>query len=331
VKAVARPAAAVSAALVVAVGVTGCNTSPGAAALVGDYRISTATLQHEVSRALADPTAQSQLGSDRAKFTRDELGQLIKNRIIAAAAAAHHVSVSTSEVDQQLAEFAQQAGGMAQLEQSAAQSGVPKSELRSYLRYYVLEQKLGDALVANLPVTQSQLQAAYQQNIDSFDQVHAAHILVKTKALADRILSKVRKDPKQFAPLAARYSLDTSNKDKGGDLGTQPASAFVPSFSGPVFKAKSGSFIEVHTQFGWHVVHIIEHRKVPLSQVADQLKGNVLSNIRTQQLNKVLSAEARRLGVHVNPRYGRWSPTQQAVVPITTDVSSPSPSASPTG
>ncbi|HEU5033308.1 MAG TPA: peptidylprolyl isomerase [Mycobacteriales bacterium] len=330
-KAVARPAAAVSAALVVAVAVTGCNTSPGAAALVGDYRISTATLQQEVSRALADPTAQSQRGSDRAKFTRDELGQLIRNRIIAAAAAAHHVTVTASEVDQQLAEFAQQAGGMAQLEQSAAQSGVPKNELRTYLRYYVLEQKLGDALVANLPVTQSQLQAAYQQNIDSFDQVHAAHILVKTKKLADQILAKVRKNPKQFAALAARYSLDTSNKDRGGDLGAQPASAFVPSFSGPVFKAKPGSFIEVHTQFGWHVVHIIEHRKVPLSQVADQLKGNVLSTARTQQLNKVLAAEAHRLGVHVNPRYGRWSEAQQAVVPITGGVSSPSPSASPTG
>lgn len=324
---VVRPAVAVLAAAVVTVGIAGCNTSPGAAALVGDYRISTATLQHEVDRALADPTAQSQLGTDRAKFTRDELSQLIHNRLVALAAATHHVRVTSSEIDQQIAQFAQQAGGNAQLLQSAAQSGVPKDEIRTFIRYYVLEQKLGAALVANLPVSRAQLQAAYQQNIDSFDTVHAAHILVKSKKLADRILGIVRQHPIRFASLAKQYSTDTSNKDSGGDLGTQPKSKFVPAFGNAVFAAKVGSYIEVHSQFGWHVVHVIAHHRVSLAQATPQLKSSILGNASQAQAQREVAAEGKRVGVHVNPRYGKWDPSRSTVVPIppTNAVSSPSP------
>jgi parvulin-like peptidyl-prolyl isomerase len=157
--------------------------------------------------------------------------------------------------------------------------------------------------------------------------VHAAHILVDSKSLADRILAQARANPDGFADLAARYSIDTGSKASGGDLGTQPKSQFVPEFGDPVFAAKPGTFIEVHTQFGWHVVHIISHKKTPLSKVADELKATVLQNSHDQLLAQALNAEGKRIGVHVNPRYGRWDPTQGIVVPLKASgaVSSPSP------
>jgi parvulin-like peptidyl-prolyl isomerase len=312
--------------LVGAVGLAGCNTSPGAAAVVGNDRISTETLQQEVTDALADPQAASALG-DRASFTRTELGRLINNSIIASAAARHHITVSDGEITTQINEFAQQAGGLQQLQQQAAQSGIPKDELRTFIRYYVLQQKLGDALVANVPVSKQDLQAAYQQNIDKYDTVHAAHILVNDKATADRILAQVRAHPDQFAELAAKYSTDTGSKASGGDLGTQPKSQFVPEFGDPVFAAKPGSFIEVHSQFGWHVVHVISHKRTPLANVTDELKTTVLQNQHDALLSKALTDESKRLGVHVNPRYGRWDATQGTVVaiPASSGVSSPSP------
>src|SRR3954454_10500507 len=85
---------------------SGCRTSPGAAAIVGDDRISTDALQAEVDHALADPQAKASLG-DRTSFTRPELGRLINNSIIAASSACHHISASTSEIDTQIQEFAQ--------------------------------------------------------------------------------------------------------------------------------------------------------------------------------------------------------------------------------
>jgi foldase protein PrsA len=330
VKVPPRLGAAVTLSIAAVIGLSGCNTSPGAAALVGDDRISSDTLQSEVRQALADPQAQAQLGADRAAFTRTELGRLINNRIIAAAAATHHVTASAADVDAQIAAFAQQAGGMTQLLQQAAQGGVPKSELRAFTRFYVLEQKLGDALVARIPVSQTELQAAYQKNIDQYDQVHSAHILVKTKAKADSILATVRKHPGQFAALASKFSTDTSNKDSGGDLGFAGKGQFVPEFSNAIFAAKPGSFIEVHSQFGWHVVHVIAHRTTSLAKAAPALKTTILKDARARVLATALSDEAKRLGVHVNPRYGRWDMTQGNVVATSAkhDVSSPSPTPS---
>src|SRR4051794_30233185 len=199
-RAVSVPIALLAAALLMA-GCGNSSSSPGAAAVVGSQRISSDTLQQTVNRALRDPQAKTKLGADRARFVRDELGRLINNDVIAAAAAAHGVTVSNAEIDTQIGQFAQQAGGQAKLEQSAAQNGVPKEDLRNFIRYYVMQQKLADKLVADIPVTQAQLQAAYQQNIDQFDQVHSAHILVKDKKTADKILAQVKQKPGDFAKL----------------------------------------------------------------------------------------------------------------------------------
>lgn len=326
-KAVARQFTLVAATIAVLVGVSGCNTNPGAAALVGPDKITTETLQQAVTRALADPQAQAQLGGNRASFTRTELGRLINNRIIAAAAAAHHVVVTQPEIDTQISQFAQQAGGMTQLLQQAAQGGVPKKDLRDFIRFYVMEQKLGDALVADIPVSQAQLQAAYNANIDTYDQVHSAHILVKDKKTADTILTEVRSNPSRFAALAAQFSTDTSNKSKGGDLGFAGRGQFVKAFSDAIFAAKPGSFIEVHSKFGWHVVHVFAHRVTPLAQVATTLKTTILKSTRDQLLQRALSDESKKLGIHVNPRYGHWDPKTGAVVATSPskDVSSPSP------
>ncbi|MBV9292576.1 MAG: peptidylprolyl isomerase [Frankiales bacterium] len=334
---VTRTIAVASTAMLAVVGLTGCRTSPGAAALVGGFRISTTALQTAVNRDLADPgvahgyAAKSGLHGTalRVALTRAELSRLITNHLWADAAAQRHVRVSASEVDQQISQFAQQTGGVQTLYAQAGQAGIAKAEFRSVVYYYVLEQKVGDALVAHIPVSQAELAAAYQQNIDQFEQVHIAHIQVASKKLADSILAQVRRRPSRFAALAAKYSADTSTKAKGGDLGFAGRGAFaqVKTLGDAAFAAKPGSFVEVQTQLGWHVVHVIAHRKVPLAQAAPGLKSQILQNQRTRLLDRTQLAIARRLGVHVNPRYGRWDTQRQQVVPggASTGVSSPAP------
>ena len=320
-----------AAAIVVAVaGLSGCTTSPGAAAIVGGSRISAETLQATVNRALADPAAQQQLGQDRAGFVRNELSRLITNVIVARAASDQHVTVSNADIDKELDNLAQQAGGQQQLVQAASASGVPKQDLRTFIRYFVMQQKLGDSLAANVDVSDAELQAEYQKNIDKYDQVDSAHILLKTKAQADQVLAQVQKNPSSFASLAARLSLDAGSKSNGGALGLQPHSQFVKPFADAIFAAKPGTFIEVHSQFGWHVVHVIAHKTTTLAEVAPELKASLLGPKRQALVQKELSSVAKRLGVHVNPRYGRWDVASDKVVavPDKNGLSSPAPSSS---
>jgi parvulin-like peptidyl-prolyl isomerase len=158
--------------------------------------------------------------------------------------------------------------------------------------------------------------------------VHAAHILVTSKALADSILAQVKADPSQFAPLAAKNSTDTSNKDKGGDLGFAGKGSFVKEFEAAVFAAKPGEFLEVKTQFGYHVVHVIDHKTTTLEQATPGLRRLVLKDQIAQRVGALYSKVSAGLHVKVNPRFGRWDATQFAVVaPSSQDaVSSPAPS-----
>jgi foldase protein PrsA len=311
-----------------AVGLTGCGDGAvrsGAAATVGDTRISTADLSGLVTRGLKDPQAQQQ-NADKTQFQRETLGRMIRHQILVEAAAKEQVTAGAGAVDAKLAAFEQQAGGHAQLLQQAAQGGIAERDLRPFIADLVLSDAIGDKLTEDIDVPPAEIEAAYKQNEAQYDQVHAAHILVASKAKADEILAQVKADPSPFAELAAKNSTDTSNKDKGGDLGFAGRGQFVKEFEAAVFGAKPGDFLEVKTQFGYHVVHVIEHRTTTLEQATPELRRGILQKQRDARVGALLSAMARKLHVKVNPRFGRWDATQLTVVAAKDTVSSPAPS-----
>ncbi len=176
------------------------------------------------------------------------------------------MTVDDGDVDAQLEDFAEQAGGEEALEQQAAQNGIAPQDLQPFLRDVVLEQALGDALTEDEDVPQEQLEGLYQQNIAQYDRVRSRHILVEDEAEARSILAQVREDPSTFADLAAESSIDTSNKDQGGDLGLQGKGQFVPEFEALLFSAEPDTYDVVQTQFGWHVVNVQERETTSLAR-----------------------------------------------------------------
>jgi parvulin-like peptidyl-prolyl isomerase len=293
--------------------VSACSTSPGAAAIVGPDRISTAHLQAEVNAALENPQAAQQVGANRAAFARELLAKMISDDVVASIAAKRHVTVTSAEVAAQTQAFVQQAGSLKALQTQAAAGGIPPSRLPAFIRTLALEQQVEDSIIRTLPVTQAQLQQAYDANKDTYDQVHAAHILVKNKALANQLLARVKQDPSRFAALAAKYSIDTATKDKGGDLGFESRSKVVKSFGTAIFTHPVGSFLVAHSKFGYHVIHIIAHRVQSLASVTPQLKAGIFASQRAALLGKAVAAQSRRIGVHVSPRYGTWNAGKQTV------------------
>lgn len=80
----------------------------------------------------------------------------------------------------------------------------------------------------------------------------------EAKALADSIANVVKKDLEQFAPLAAEFSADASNKGNAGELDWFGPGVMVPEFNAYVFSHNEGDIGVIETQFGYHVVHIQE-------------------------------------------------------------------------
>jgi hypothetical protein len=299
-----------------------CNTSPGAAAVIGSNRITTGDLQSQVNESLANGLLAKQKGFDRGSFTRQLLAHLIGVQLVNSLAADDHVTVTPQDISAQMASFVQQAGSLAALQQQAAQGGVTAKQLPGFVRYAALQQKIGNALAAKLPATQAQLEAEYQKDIDNYDQLDIAQIAVQSKSLADQILAKVRKHPSSFASLAEKDSVDTASKAKGGVIGYVGRSQVLQVLGGSAAEAKTGTFTIAHDSAEYIVLHIIKRRVQPLSAVSAQVKTALFASQATGLLAKAVTAEATKLGVHVSPRYGRWDNATETVVSTTSPVSS---------
>jgi parvulin-like peptidyl-prolyl isomerase len=312
-------APAVAAATLAALAACG-PTNVGTAATVGSDRIRTDDLAQRMEAALAVSGVKEQVSSDRPKFERQILTYMIDHDLITDAAKQAGVSVSGGEINTRYQGFVQQAGSETELVKQTSAAGIPKDELKPFVGDLALYDKIADKLTASARVDPAALEKAYEQN---FVQVHAAHILVQDKKLADSLLTQVKAKPSSFGALAKKYSTDSS-KSAGGDLGTVAPSQFVAPFAAAVSSAPVGSFIEVKTQFGYHVIHVISRKATKtLAQATPQLRSQLLATQRQGVLGKLLATESQRQKVRVNPRFGEWNATAGRVDPVTTGLSSP--------
>jgi hypothetical protein len=93
----------------------------------------------------------------------------------------------------------------------------------------------------------------------SAEQVHAAHILVDTKDLADQIYADLQAGA-DFEQTAREQSNDTSTAENAGDLGWFTRGQMVKPFEEAAFGLQPGQLSQpVQTQFGWHIIKVYEH------------------------------------------------------------------------
>ncbi len=152
-------------------------------------------------------------------------------------------------------------------------------ERRSYLAGSVLEK------VAAAEPTEAELRTAYDQAFGSAEPVveyNAAHILVKTKEEADAIAKQLA-DGADFGQLAAEKSTDNSGPNKG-DLGWFQAAQMVAPFADAVKTLEKGKVAApVETQFGWHVIKLIDSREATPPSF-DDIKAELAVQVRRDRV-----------------------------------------------
>ena len=132
-------------------------------------------------------------------------------------------------------------------------------------------------------VTNEAVRARYDQEISGKpgeEEVHAKHILVDNEAEARKIIGQL-KGGADFAALAKQYSKDPAGAQQGGDLGFFKKDEMVPEFAAAAFALQPGQVSQdpVHSQFGWHVIQVVERRRADppsFEQARDELRQKMI-------------------------------------------------------
>lgn len=145
-----------------------------------------------------------------------------------------------------------------------------------------------ETIAANA-VTDESLRAAYDAKYAEFEpgrEYHAAHILVETEEEAMELV-KALDEGADFAELAREKSTGPSGPN-GGDLGWFGLGMMVAPFEEAVVDMEEGSVSQpVQTQFGWHVIKLMETRLAsvpPLEEVQDELAADIEEAAITEAL-----------------------------------------------
>lgn len=113
-------------------------------------------------------------------------------------------------------------------------------------------------------------------------QTHARHILIKTSEIVsereaqERLMEIKRRieGGADFAEQARRYSQDGSAQN-GGDLDWVSPGQTVPEFEGAMDKLQPGQIGAVQSQFGWHLIEVLERRNTDISEQQKRQQARV--------------------------------------------------------
>ena len=215
---------------------------------------------------------------------------LVQNEIIKQKAADSNVTVTDKELQDRLKQIVTQVGGQKKLDKLLKQQSVTMADLQTQLKAQMLQDKVRQKITDSVKVSDADLKAYYDnpKNKSQFvtaESIDARHILVKTKAEADKVRKLLEADNSDanWKKVAAQYSTDPGSKNSGGSLGNFPKGRMVKPFEDAAFALKVGEISQpVKTQFGYHVIEVT--KKTPgSSKTFEQAKATIEQQLKYQK------------------------------------------------
>ena len=228
---------------------------------------------------------------------RGVIDQLVTIQVLLQETKARNIVVSEAEAkaasDQKLKELRAQVPDQAAFNKAMAERNMTVAKLRSDIRNDILISRLLEAEMAKVPPpTDAELKAYYDKNPNEFSGVRAAHVLIrpegfdedskkKARAKAEDVMKQARAGT-DFAELAKQHSADGSAQ-QGGDLGFFTRERMVAPFSNAAFALQPGQISDVvETQFGFHVIKVIERKDVKFEEATEKLRAFLTAQKREE-------------------------------------------------
>jgi parvulin-like peptidyl-prolyl isomerase len=215
---------------------------------------------------------------------------LVQNEIIKTKAAEMDVTVTDKEFAARMKQIVQQVGGQKKLDKLLKQQSVTKDELEQQLKAQMLQDAVQQKVYAQIKVAPAQIEKYFNDpaNKSQFnvpESVDARHVLVKTKAEADKVRALLEADGSDanWQKVAKEHSTDPGSKNNGGSLGNFPKGRMVKEFEDTAFGLEVGEISKpVKTQFGYHVIEVT--KKTPAAkQTLEQAKATIEQQLKYQK------------------------------------------------
>lgn len=145
-----------------------------------------------------------------------------------------------------------------------------------------------DSLLDKITASDEELQAYFTEHKNNYtteEERSASHILVEDETLASEIYQKIQ-NGEDFAALAKQYSIDDSNKSRGGDLGFFGKGIMVEEFENTVFAMQKGEVSKpVKTDFGYHIIKLTDIKPTTTKEFAS-VKTEITHAYKVEQAKK---------------------------------------------
>jgi parvulin-like peptidyl-prolyl isomerase len=229
------------------------------------------------------------------------------------------IKVTDQEIETQLNQKKEQFGLTDEQKYQAelAKAGITDAQVRDQVRTEILTNKIYEAVIKKVTVTDADVQAYYDQNAAKYQQPasrEVRHILVKTEAQAQKLHHQIQSGA-DFAKLAKKYTQDEASKADGGKF-TALEGRTVGPFDDFIFSAKTGELSDpIKTEFGWHIIEVLSAIKPPTTTPLDQAKDTIETTLLQTKQNAAMRAWIASLptkyadDITYAPGYAPASPT----------------------
>ena len=203
------------------------------------------------------------------------------------------IALSDKDIDARLAKIKKQyfGGSEKKYKQQLKKQGLTDEQVRRDIRAQLISERVFKKVTGDVEVTKDQIHDYYVQHPQLYAQPQSRdvrHILVKSKALADKIYAQL-KGGASFAALAKKYSEDPGSKSTGGKL-TVSKGQTVPEFDKTAFALKKNELSKpVKTQYGWHVIQALTDVNPAKTKPEKEVSASIRTQLEQQKKNEAMT------------------------------------------
>lgn len=221
------------------------------------------------------------------------------------------IQADSAAIEQELEQIRARFPSPEAFQEALAQDGLTEDSLRSMIAQMLRQQMFREQIEsrATLP-TNAEVEQFRQMQAE---EVHVQHILFRlapnaseeeakaAKTRAQAVLDSIRAGA-DFAEMARRHSQDGSAQE-GGDLGFIRRGNTVEPFEEAAFALNNAGDVTpepIRTQFGYHLIRLVERRQGPLMDAAEA-REQLLQERQQEAVQNLLKELLAKATVRINP------------------------------